>query len=285
VHAPTPAPQLRFPLGFRPLLAGWNLLYLDRRPWQPDPAQDAQLQRGAYLVQSLGHCSSCHSPRNAFGAEDPRRAFAGGEAEGWFAPPINAMSPSPQPWTVPQLTEYLRSGIAPDHAIAGGPMQGVVAGLAQAGADDVESIARYVVSMMGTPPPGRQALAAASRRRAEQPLAGVQPVPGDAQMALGASVYASACASCHDAGRQVSSNGALRLPLAVAVYDPDPRSLLRIVREGIVPADGERGRWMPAFGSALSDEQLTALAAYLRRAAADAPPWPELARVVQESKS
>jgi mono/diheme cytochrome c family protein len=113
----------------------------------------------------------------------------------------------------------------------------------------------------------------------------VQPAPGDPQMALGASVYASACASCHDQGRRVSSDGALRLPLAVAVYDPDPRSLLRIVREGIVPADGERGRWMPAFGSTLDDEQLTALAAYLRRAAADAPPWPELARAVQESKS
>jgi mono/diheme cytochrome c family protein len=109
-------------------------------------------------------------------------------------------------------------------------------------------------------------------------------VSTDPQQALGASVYASSCASCHDLGRAIGSNGALRLPLAVALYDADPRSFLRIVREGIAPPDGKRGRWMPAFGTALTDEQLTALAAYLRRQAAGASPWPDLAQAAAETR-
>jgi mono/diheme cytochrome c family protein len=68
------------------------------------------------------------------------------------------------------------------------------------------------------------------------------------------------------------------------VYDADPRSLLRIVREGITPEEGTTGRWMPAFGTSLTDDQLTALAAYLRRHAANAPPWPDLSQAVAETR-
>jgi mono/diheme cytochrome c family protein len=67
------------------------------------------------------------------------------------------------------------------------------------------------------------------------------------------------------------------------VHEPTPASLIRIVREGIMPAEGERGRWMPAFGAALTDEQMAALAHYLRRAAADAPPWPDVAAEVRKA--
>jgi mono/diheme cytochrome c family protein len=276
--------DLRFPFNFRPIVAGWNLLYLDKQPFKPDPAQGEPFNRGAYLVESLGHCGGCHSPRNGFGAEQRQHALTGGEAEGWYVPAINARSPSPQPWTVDQLTEYLRTGIASDRAIAGGPMQGVVAGLAHANEADVRAIAVYVTTLMGAPSPQRQTVASATRQRAAQALAGTVPAGADAQTALGATVYASACASCHDAGRKLSSNGALRMPLAIAVHDPDPRSFLRIVRDGIRPPDGKHGRWMPAFGGTLTDEQLAALAAYLRRTAADAPPWPELGRAVEQSR-
>jgi mono/diheme cytochrome c family protein len=309
VEAPTPPHELRFPFGWRPLLAGWKWLFLDRRPWQPDPARDAAWNRGAYLVQSLAHCGSCHTPRNLLGAERRGDPFDGGEARGWYAPPLNARSPSPLPWTEAALAGYLRTGLAQDHAIAGGPMQEVVAGLAGADAADVQAIARYVVSLMAPASAAQQELAAARRERASRPLAarpgatasratpparagGVDPAPAagtdpaaDAPMlALGAAVYAGACAACHDRGRGVSSAGALPMPLAVAVYDADPRSLLRIVREGIEPMEGRRGRWMPAFGAALTDAQLEALAAYLRRHAAHAPPWPGLARAVRDTR-
>jgi len=283
VDVAPPPNELKFPFGFRPLVAGWNLLYLDRRPFVADANRDAQWARGAYLSEALAHCSACHSPRNALGAERRSAAFAGGEAEGWYAPPLNADSPSPQPWTVPVLTEYLRTGIAPQHAIAGGPMQGVALGLGDASEADVQAIATYVVSLMGAPSAARQQRAAATLARAAQPLAAT-PAADDPQLVLGATVYAGACASCHDRGRRASSNGALRMPLAVAVHDADPRSLLRIVRHGITPPDGARGRLMPAFGNSLTDDQLTALAAYLRRYAADAPAWRDLARTVRETR-
>jgi mono/diheme cytochrome c family protein len=279
VVAQTPHDEMQFPLGFRPLVAGWNLLFLDRSPYVWQPEHDADWNRGAYLTEALAHCSACHSPRNALGAERGGQAFAGGQAEGWYAPPLNADSPSPQPWTVDALTQYLRTGITPDHASAGGPMQGVTESLANASEADVRSMATYVVSQMGTASADDRRRAQTSRQRATQPLA-----TGEAQFALGASVYRSTCAGCHELGRALGSSGALRLPLAVAVYDADPRSLLRIVREGITPADAQRGRFMPAFGNALTDEQLTALAAYLRENAAGAPPWPDLAQTVRETR-
>jgi mono/diheme cytochrome c family protein len=268
--------------GFRPLVAGWNLLFLDERPVTDVPAQSADWNRGAYLTDALAHCSACHSPRNALGAERREVLFSGGDAEGWYAPPLNAGSPSPLPWAVDALTRYLQTGLTPDHAIAGGPMQGVTAELAKAAPDDVRAIATYVVALMGTPDAARTQRADASRVRAQQPLA--LPPPGDAQMALGASVYDSACATCHALGRRLGSGGALRLPLAVAVHDADPRSLLHIVRDGIAPTDGRPGRVMPAFGGTLTDDQLAALAAYLRASAAAAPPWPNLAQAVRDSR-
>jgi mono/diheme cytochrome c family protein len=77
----------------------------------------------------------------------------------------------------------------------------------------------------------------------------------------------------------------LQLQAAVALYDPDPRSLIRIIRDGIPPPDGHPGRWMPGYAEILTDEQVIALAAYLRRYGANAAPWPQLAEAVQKAKS
>jgi mono/diheme cytochrome c family protein len=285
-----PAHQLTFPLQFRPLIAGWNLLYLHKGPLQPRPDQTAEWNRGAYLVEGLGHCAACHSPRNAMGAERPEAAFGGGEAEGWHATALNAQSPSPVPWNTEALAAYLQHGIATDHAITAGPMQDVVQNLSHAPEGDVRAIASYVDSLMGPATAERQARETTSRQRAAPPaLVAVQAAPAApgadaAQLALGASVYATSCASCHDLGRQLSSSSGLRLPLAVALYLPDPRNLVHIVREGIVPPVGRPGRWMPGFDGALNDEQITALAAWLRHVAASQPPWPNLAQAVKDTR-
>jgi mono/diheme cytochrome c family protein len=291
VHAPAPENELAFPLGFRPLLAGWKLLFFAPDAFRPDPARSAEWNRGAYLAEGLTHCSACHSPRNAFGAEQRHRHLDGGFAEGWYSPALNASSPSPMPWTVDELTTYLRTGLVENHAIAGGPMQGVVRSLARLPEGDVHAIATYIHAAMGDPTPERTARAKASAQRAAQgPLALAAsrqsaPSAGDqAALRLGATVYAGACAGCHELGRELSSGSGLQLPLAVAVYEPTPASLIRIVLEGIMPAEGERGRWMPSFAGVLTDEQTTALAQYLRRAAADAPPWPDVAGEVRKAR-
>jgi mono/diheme cytochrome c family protein len=292
INAPAHANDLRFPFGFRPLIAVWNSLYLDKRSFALNPSQSQEWNRGAYLADTLGHCSACHSPRNKLGEEDKRQYLGGGEAENWYAPALNAKSPSPVPWSVEALHAYLRTGLAPDHAIAGGPMQDVVDGLKYADEKDVHAIATYIHSMLGTPTAEQQTRADSSRRRAAlssitlaKPTAPIASSDEERQLQLGATVYTSACASCHDAGRQLSSDGALPLPLAIAVYDPDPRNLIHIVRNGIFPAADQRGRWMPAFSGTLTDEQLTALVVFLRHYAADAPPWPKVADTVQKAKS
>ena len=291
VHAPARRNGLAFPLGFRPLLAGWKMLFFPAEPLRTEAGQSAQWNRGAYLAEGLTHCGACHSPRNAFGAERRDEHFNGGDAEGWHSPALNAASPSPVPWSVEELTAYLRTGLVENHAIAGGPMQGVVRSLRALPEDDVRAIATYIHSGMGGATSKREARSNASVERAKRgPLAlASQPRAASAAddakvLRLGESVYAGACAGCHDLGRAPSSGSALQLPLAVAVYEPTPASLIRIVLHGITPPDGERGRWMPSFAGALTEEQTTALVQYLRRAAADAPPWRDVAGEVKKAR-
>ena len=277
--APARENRMRFPFGFRPLVAFWNLLYLDESPWQFDARQPAEWNRGAYVANVLAHCGACHTPRTLLGGPDLQRRFDGGEAGGWYAPALNSKSPSPLPWTREHLEQYLRTGIAPEHAVAAGPMQDVVRNLGQADPADVAALATYLHSYL------RQAPARATPAQQAGPL----PAPSDkdpdlARMRLGYETYAMACASCHEPGRGPGSGAALQLQKAVALYDPDPRSLVRIIREGIAPPEGEPGRWMPGFATLLGDAQVTALAAYLRRYGAGAEPWADLDEAVKKAR-
>lgn len=155
VRQNTPANRLPFPLNNRVLLAGWNLLYLKPGAWQPDPAHDQTWNRGAYLVEAVGHCGACHSPRNALGAEEAARTLSGGEAENWYAPPLQSAA---QPWTPAALATYLRTGYQPQHGAAAGPMTAVTDALASVPATDIDAIATYVASLMpqGSPAPPRR---------------------------------------------------------------------------------------------------------------------------------
>ena len=279
LDAPAHANAMRFPFNFRPLVGFWNLLYLDDAPLQADPKQSAKWNRGAYVADALAHCSACHTPRTRLGGPDDKRFFDGGEAEGWYVPALNAKSPSPLPWSREHLAAYLRTGIAPGHAAAGGPMQGVVENLRHADPADIDALATYIHSYL-TQAPARDTPA---RRPGSLPAPKADD-PDLARMQLGHQVYANACARCHDAGRAESSGTALQLQQAVALYDPDPRSLVHLVRDGIAPPDGEPARWMPGFGAILSDEQTIALAAYLRRYGTGQADWPDLADAVRKCK-
>ena len=240
LDAPARTNTMRFPFGWRPLVGFWNLLYLDESPWQGDPRQSSQWNRGAYVANALAHCTACHTPRTLLGGPDLSRRFDGGEAGHWYAPALNAKSPSPVPWTRAHLVEYLRTGLAPEHAMAGGPMQDVVHNLAQADPQDVAAIATYIHAFL----PQAATVAAAAQQPGSLPAPGANEADGST-MRLGYEVYAMACARCHDVGRGPSSGSALPLQKAVALYDPDPRSLIHIIRDGIEPPSGEPGRWMP----------------------------------------
>ena len=252
----------------RTFVAVWKSRYFTPGVYQPESGRSAEWNRGAYLVQGLGHCGACHTPRNKLGAEEKNAAFAGGEVEGWHAPALNAKSPSPVPWTVDALQTYLRHGIADLHAQSAGPMQEVTHDLSHVPDEALRAIATYIVSLDTRSEAERRRHADAGLERARK----MKAMQGNA-------VYDGACADCHNRGRG-EEGGALELPLGTALTVPTPRNLAYIIRDGIVPPEGERGSWMPAFAGILTDEQLTDLLSYLRALSGE-PAWPDVAREVR----
>ncbi|MDP3606726.1 MAG: molybdopterin-dependent oxidoreductase, partial [Polaromonas sp.] len=147
VRSEPPATQLAFPFSLRPLMAGWNALFHDAAAYQSDVTQTVEWNRGAYLVNGLGHCGACHTPRNAFGAERGGKAFlSGAMIDGWEAPALTALSRAPVPWTSEQLYSYLRTGHSPEHGTAAGPMAPVVRELAALPDADIRAMAAYLAS-------------------------------------------------------------------------------------------------------------------------------------------
>ena len=108
--------------------------------------KSATWNRGAYLVEGLGHCGACHSPRNALGAEKTEAYLAGGFAEGWEAPALTSLSQAPIPWSEDELFAYLRTGESRFHGVAAGPMAPVVKELAALPDDDIRAMAVYLGS-------------------------------------------------------------------------------------------------------------------------------------------
>jgi mono/diheme cytochrome c family protein len=294
VTAKGPPNALAFPFNVRSFITIWKSLYFRAGRFQPNPAQSAEWNRGAYLTEGAGHCGACHTPRNMLGAERRDRHLAGGETESWHAPALNAESPSPVPWTATQLDTYLRTGIEDDHAIAAGPMASVSRNLATVSPEDTRAIAVYVASLIDPQTAearqrGEEALAQARRAASTAPrsdLDRARMASTDQARPSGAALYADTCAGCHDAGRDVSSGGALHLSLAIAPALPAPTNLIHLTLEGIAPADGEPGRWMPGFAGALTPDQVSALVRYVRVEFGKRPAWhnvdEEVTKVVNE---
>ena len=275
VRATAPVNRLVFPLGFRPLLAGWNLLFLHGSRVVPDPARSADWNRGRYLVEGLAHCGGCHTPRNLLGAEQHDHALAGGWSDGWYAPPLNHASPALRPWTAERLFIYLRTGLDRDHAAAAGPMGPVAGQLAQAPEADVRAIAVYVADRMARPNPAGPTTAGPDRAT---DAAVAQPV--------GAALFAGACATCHGAGAPMMLEGRPALGLGTPLRENTPRDVIQIMLQGLEPPVGEAGPYMPAFAASLTDSQIAQIAAYLRARFGDHPPWPSnLERAVRTARA
>lgn len=259
--------ELLFPLDQRWLMSFWNLLFFHPAPFRPDPRHSVAWNRGAYLVEGLGHCGDCHTPRNLFGAEETGRALAGGTAEGWTAPGLAA--PAAARWDAAQLFDYLRRGWDRTHGAAAGPMQPVVAGLAAADPDDVHAIADYIAAQQASAPPAPRRPAAAAPVK---PAADAQP---------GAVLFAGACARCHGDGAAMLPPHGIDLAMSTAVDAADPRDAILIVLDGIRQPDTQAGPFMPGFAGIFSDAQTAALLAYVRARYTAGPAWPGLAGTVR----
>lgn len=275
VRQANPESRLAFPFNLRPLLAGWNLLFNRQGEIVPDPARSAEWNRGRYLVDGLGHCGACHTPRNALGAERRGSAYlAGGEAEGWHAPALTAASAGPIPWSEADLYAYLRTGTSPHHGAAAGPMAPVISELKALPDADIRAMSVYLASLSTPLPEGEAQRRADAIRSATASASHPQTSPA-------ARLYQGACAACHEGGPVPLFNAGPALGLSAKLHAGTPANLLRMLIEG-----GQHGGGtMPSFATALDDRQMADLAAYLRaRFAPDKPAWDDVGAELEKAR-
>ncbi len=142
-----------FPFSVRRNLGLWKLLFVDRQPFVPDPQRDAATNRGAYLVDALGHCAECHSGRNALGGIKPSERFAGGalpDGKGWV-PNITPHPDGLATWSVADLEFFFSNGLTPEGASVAGEMAAVVRSTAQLSPADRHAMALYLKSLTARP--------------------------------------------------------------------------------------------------------------------------------------
>lgn len=266
VERKLPPTRLPFPFNLRASMAAWNLLFLERQPFTPDPAKSPEWNRGAYLVRGLAHCSTCHTPRNLLMAEQPSRALAGGMVGVWRAPNITSDANSGiGAWSEQALVDYLKTGHARGKAQAAGPMaEAVDHSLQYLTPTDLQAIATYLKTVPAQRDPADSkpvdGWGAAFDGIAEQ--RGIA-LPDDTQQWNGAQLYDGYCASCHQAGGEGSFDGGLpSLFHNSATGRAHADNLVLAILQGIRWTDAS-GVHMPGFAQRLSDRQVATLANYL----------------------
>lgn len=271
--------NLSFPFNIRPLMGMWNAMFLNPEPVSLRQAdRDPVWLRGEYLVNGPGHCTACHTPRNAFGAEKVGLSFMSGAwVKGWEAPSLTAQSQAPVAWTEEDLFKYLKSGFSPNHGSASGPMATVVQQLNVVPDDDLRAMSNYLASFQAESQELTPAAALATRVVAQAALA--EPaLAGSTQR-----MFAMACAACHHDGQGPRLLGA-NVPLALNtnLHSDSPDNVIRVILEGIRdPASDEIG-FMPAFANHLQTNEIAGLVRYMRaRYAPGKAAWSDLEPLIE----
>ena len=259
VHQPDRPNDLRFPYNNRSLIFGWRTLFFTEGEYVPDPDQTVEWNRGAYLVEGLGHCGMCHTPINRLGGSKEAEAFQGGliPMQNWYAPSLTSNKEAGLgDWSIEDIVDLLRTGKS-KRGIVYGPMAEVVYDSLQYLSDaDTRAMAVYLKSLgQGTPPPPATTTAA----QAESSLL----------LTLGKSIYVTHCATCHGSeglGKPpnyppLAQNQSIEMASAV--------NPIRMVLNGGYPpgtAGNPRPYGMPPFAQTLSDDQVAAVVSYIRTA-------------------
>jgi len=259
VHQPNRPHDLRFPYNNRSLIIGWRTLFFQEGEYQPNSARSAEWNRGAYLVQGLGHCSMCHSPINALGGSSESKAFEGGliPMQNWYAPSLTSNKEAGLgEWSIDEIVDLLRTGISQRGAVYG-PMAEVTFNSLQYLNDaDVRAMAIFLKSLgQGNP------LAAE--------VSAVPEPESSLLLHFGQTVYEAHCASCHGThGRgmppeypPLAGNPSIQMQSSV--------NPIRMVLNGGFPpgtAGNPMPYGMPPFAQSLSDDEVAAVVTYIRAA-------------------
>ncbi|HUN48214.1 MAG TPA: cytochrome c [Stellaceae bacterium] len=243
--------QLPFPFSIRASMVAWNALFFTPGEFKPVAGKSAEWNRGAYLVEGLGHCGMCHTEKNFLGGDHTSRALQGGVLQGWFSPNVTGDARTGVGgWSVDDIVEYLQTG----HnriAAATGPMSEVITNsTSKLDREDLAAIATY---LKDTAPQGGAAPA---------PLAANDPA-----MRAGAAVYIDHCGACHAPAGTGIVGLFPSLKGSPSVQSADATSLIRVVLEGaqsVATDPAPTGAAMPSFGWKLNDDQIAAVITYIR---------------------
>ena len=266
-----------FPFNIRQTLSVWKALFLDRTPFKPDVSKDAEWNEGAYLVEGLGHCGACHTPRNFMGAET-KPIYSGGFAEGWYAPPLNKDNLSRLPWSKNELVVYLMDGWHAKHGMAAGPMTPVVDALHKQNEIDVFAIAAYVATLRTGEKTIDEAAVTAAAKQLDWGHPDTPAIPGGHEE--GAKVFQARCAQCHN-----SSGGTVPLALQTSLQAPTADTVAHAIWAGIRPPTGALGKSMPPLGQQMSEAEMVAVVKFMRARYSTAPAWNGVEKSVQETRA
>jgi mono/diheme cytochrome c family protein len=248
--------ELRFPYNNRELLLGWRALYFKEGEYVPDPQQSAAWNRGAYLVQGLGHCAMCHTAINALGGSSESKAFEGGMIpnQNWYAPSLTSNREAGLgDWSIKDISDLLQVGISSRGTVYGPMAEVVYNSLQYLSDEDVAAMAVYLKAL---------------------PMRDSGPeIPSSARlvaprvMELGRNVYEKQCAVCH--GAEGKGQPPVYPPLAnnQSITMPSPVNSIRMVLNGGFPPGtrkNPRPHGMPPFSHILNDDEVAAVVTYIR---------------------
>jgi fructose 5-dehydrogenase cytochrome subunit len=268
-HVPVKT-RLPFPFNIRAIMGPWNWLFRSDKPFEATEGLSPQAQRGQYLVETLGHCGSCHTPRNLLMAEKGDKALSGGDVGGWHAPNITADPVSGVGgWSDAEIVAYLQNGHVPGKGVAAGGMgEAVDHSLRYLTQEDLAAIAAYLKASKPIRDTREDRPAFAWSGKGATPISAYEVGDSHVQAALadsgttdGATLYADACGACHQLDAKGTKDDFYpSLSHSTATGAADPANLIMTILNG-VSREGADGRsFMPGFASQMSNEQVAAVA-------------------------
>ena len=247
--------ELHWPLNVREVMAGWNELYFHEGALKADSTKSEQWNRGAYLVEGLGHCGACHTATNELGAPKAGETLKGGDfGDHWYAPSLTSgLRDGLGGWSAAEIVEYLKTG-ANAKSAAAGPMAEVVKNSTQYLSDaDLSAIAAY---LKDSP--------------VEKDKATTKTAAIDKQaLSHGEALYFDNCTGCHMENGEGLAQAFPPLKGSSAVQAKTPDTVIHVVLAGakIAATKGKQtGLAMPAFDWKLDDKEVADLVNYIRNA-------------------
>lgn len=260
VSQSNPPHDIFFPYNFKPLLAIWRALYFKAGVYESNQSQSEAWNRGAYLVQGLGHCNACHSTRNVLGASQDD-ALAGGQIMGmnWYAPSLfSQLEAGVGDWAIEEIVALLKTGIT-KRAVASGPMATVIRqSLQYVSQEDIRAMAVYLKSLTENESVNAHGVSfsvlSGSLRK---------------HLDLGGQLYEKYCQTCHGADGKGMPGIYPALAGNRSVTMKSPLNAIRSVLNGGYPAttaENPRPYGMPPFQQILRNEEAALVVSYIRNA-------------------